>query len=363
MITILHAADFHLDSPFAGLPPEKAAQRRGEQRQLLQRIAELADSRSADLILLPGDLLDGRRVFRETTELLARTLGRLRARVFIAPGNHDYYSSRSPYAAIQWPENVHIFQSSAIESVDLPDLNCVVHGAAFTAPYQDGSLLSGFQATRDGKLHLMVLHGDVGGNGRYGSILPEEIAESGLHYLALGHIHACSGVQRTGDTFWAYAGCPEGRGFDETGEKGVLCGTVDDTAARLDFVPTAQHRYAVLHVDISAGETPAAALAAAVPNGREQDICRIILTGESGVTGLDLNDLEPLVRDKFYSVTLYDRTRVQRDLWARRGEDTLTGLFLRELDSRLNSGGEEVQIQRAVRFGLAALENGEDVCP
>ena len=42
MLKILHGADFHLDSPFSGLAPEQAAQRRQEQRQLLGRLARLA---------------------------------------------------------------------------------------------------------------------------------------------------------------------------------------------------------------------------------------------------------------------------------------------------------------------------------
>lgn len=41
-IKILHAADLHLDSPFEGLPAGKASVRRGEQRELLGRMAELA---------------------------------------------------------------------------------------------------------------------------------------------------------------------------------------------------------------------------------------------------------------------------------------------------------------------------------
>ena len=42
MLKIIHGADFHLDSPFSGLTPERAAQRRGEQRALLARLARLA---------------------------------------------------------------------------------------------------------------------------------------------------------------------------------------------------------------------------------------------------------------------------------------------------------------------------------
>ena len=41
MIKFLHAADLHLDSPFASLPPDKAAVRRREQRQLLDELVSL----------------------------------------------------------------------------------------------------------------------------------------------------------------------------------------------------------------------------------------------------------------------------------------------------------------------------------
>lgn len=40
MLKFIHAADFHLDSAFAALPPEKAAERRREQRELPGRLAE-----------------------------------------------------------------------------------------------------------------------------------------------------------------------------------------------------------------------------------------------------------------------------------------------------------------------------------
>ena len=39
MIKLIHGADFHLDSPFSGLAPDQAAQRRREQRELLSRLS------------------------------------------------------------------------------------------------------------------------------------------------------------------------------------------------------------------------------------------------------------------------------------------------------------------------------------
>ena len=117
---IIHGADFHLDSPFDALEPAQAAARRAEQRTLPERLADLCADREADLVLLAGDLLDGRAPYQETVEALVRALGRIRAPVFIAPGNHDYYTPHSPYAAPIWPDNVHIFSSGDLQSIPCP---------------------------------------------------------------------------------------------------------------------------------------------------------------------------------------------------------------------------------------------------
>ena len=54
----------------------------------------------------------------------------------------------------------------------------------------------GFAAPRDG-IHLMALHGDVE-EGALRSHRPGGHRRQRLAYLALGHIHACSGLQRRG---------------------------------------------------------------------------------------------------------------------------------------------------------------------
>lgn len=363
MLTIIHGADFHLDSPFAGLTPQRAAQRRGEQRELLSALAELSRQRQADLVLLSGDLLDSHQTYRETAQALSQALGHIPCPVFLAPGNHDYYHINSLYAALDWPENVHIFTSGDLEAVELPQLGCVVHGRAFQASREDASPLSGFTASQDGKVHLMVLHGQVDGAGDYAPIFREDIAASGLHYLALGHVHQCSGVQREGNTFWAYPGCPEGRGFDETGEKGVLCLTLDENGCQGELVPLSRRRYEELAVDLTDRESPLEAVRAVLPPDTDNDVYRITFTGERGESPLDLTTLETILAPRFYGLTLRDRTRVCREVWARREEDSLTGLFLRSMAARCQADPEDETLQLAVRFGLAALERGEDVAP
>ena len=135
MLHILHAADLHLDAPFAALTAEQARQRRGEQRLLLDKLADTAIERGADLVALSGDLLDSGQTYRETIQALAATLGRIPAPVVVSPGNHDFYGPGSLYAAPIWPKNVLIFRESSIQSVELP--NMTLYGAAFTGQFRE----------------------------------------------------------------------------------------------------------------------------------------------------------------------------------------------------------------------------------
>lgn len=364
MLHILHGADFHLDAPFTSLTAEKARQRREEQRELIARFTGLARSREADLVLLSGDLFDSADTYAETTQALCRSLGQTGCPVFIAPGNHDFYGVRSPYTALSWPENVHIFTSPALERVDLPGLDCAVYGAAFTGPAREDCPLSGFRAEPGPKYRIGVLHGEVDGAERYCPVSRADIAASGLTYLALGHVHACSGLRRAGDVFWAYPGCPEGRGFDELGEKGCLWVTVEDGGGvEAEFLPLAKRRYRLVEADLSQAESPQAALLSALPDDAQNDILRVVLTGESDLDGVDLVPLKALAGERCWSADLRDHTTVRRDLWSRAEEDTLTGLFLRQMRLRLDQAEEEDERERleeAVRFGLAALEHREE---
>ena len=356
MVKIIHGADFHLDSPFSGLTPERAAQRRKEQRELLERVAALAREKEADLVLLAGDLLDSEHVYRETVQALRAALAGVPCPVFIAPGNHDFYSPRSPWAVLDWPEQVHIFTDSALERVDLP--GCTLWGRAFTDTHQDTCPLAGLSVPDDGALHIACLHGSVGEGADYGPLSPMEIAASGLDYLALGHVHQASGLQKAGETFWAYPGCAEGRGFDELGEKGVLYVTAEPGRVEAQFVPLAKRRYEIITADLTGAEHALSAIRAVLPRETENLICRLILTGEGEPP--DLTALERALAPEFYGLALVDRTRLPQDLWVRREEDTLTGLFLRTMWDKCQTEPDNPVYQLAVRYGLAALEGGEE---
>lgn len=360
MLKFIHAADFHLDSPFAALPAGRAAERRRESRELIFRLADYVNSRSIHLVLLAGDLFDSAALYQETGEALAEAFRRINAHIFAVPGNHDWYGPGSPWAVVKWPENVYIFRENTMTAAAFPDLGAVIHGAAFTGPEQAESLLRNFSVPEDGNIHIGLLHGEIDPAGaRYNPLRREEIASSGLDYLALGHIHKRENPESYGRTLCAWPGCIEGRGFDELGEKGFYEGVIEGGSVSLSFIPFALHRYERLDVDVT-GQSLREAVEAALPEETGNDLYRICLTGETGEGGANPKALETALSGRFYSLEIQDHTRVAADVWARAGEDSLRGLFLRELRARWEAAEDDAgreSITRAVRFGLAALDH------
>ena len=355
---ILHAADLHLDSAFAGLAEEKAALLRQESRDILRRMVDWANDHAVDVMLLSGDLFDSDRMYSQTARTLAQALARFRGRIFLSPGNHDFYAPGSGYDAVDWPENVHIFTSRRPQTVLLRSLNASVTGAAFTSAEEwepfDGASFSG----GDAPIRLGVLHGEVTrGESKYRAIPPAEIEKTNLTYLALGHVHRCAGVQRAGNTAYAYPGCLPGRGFDETGDKGFLYGEITPEKVELEFIPFAPRRYQSVTADIT-DRDPADAVRQALDPDCGQDICRVLLTG-SRRENFSLSALTSELAGLCAALELTDETYPEEDVWARCGEDSLRGLFLQNLRARYDGADEDEkrQLLQAARFGLAALDN------
>ena len=100
--------------------------------------------------------------------------------------------------------------------------------------------------------------------------------------------------------------------------------------------------------------TPSAAACRRIPPG-------IRLTGETAEP-LTLAPLERALSGEFFRLELRDDTRLRRDLWDRCGDDTLRGLFLGQLRREYDSADPQRQkeIEQAVRFGLAAMDNTID---
>ena len=349
-LKILHSADWHLDSPFAGYSEHQRQLLQRAQRLIPGKVAQLCRRENCDMVLLAGDILDGK-ASRETRDLLKRELENCGVPVLIAPGNHDFCGTGSPWKEEVWPENVFIF-TGGLESVTIQGLDCRIYGAAFQS-MDCPPLLEGFQAQGEEKYCVAVLHGDpFQRNSPYNPISNAQVRDSGLDYLALGHVHK-AGTFRSGKTLCAWPGCPMGRGWDETGEKGVCIVTLD-REVRVQAVSLHLPRFFDLEAEVS-GDA-AAAVEALLPAAAGEDFYRITLTGSAAV------DMEKLQRQfaAYSNLVLRDRTEPPLDIWSEAEEDSLEGVYFGMLRKAMEEHpGDSRKIQLAAEISRKLLQGRE----
>ena len=349
MIKILHTADWHLDSPLQGKSPEQTQLLRRELLALPGKISALCKQEGCQLVLISGDIFDGAYTADSLTAV-KNALEEMAVPVFIAPGNHDFVGLSSPWLTEKFPANAYIFTKQALEEVYIPELDLHVYGAGFTSMDCPG-LLEGFHAPANS---IAVLHGDPTQTASpYCPITQTQVLDSGLQYLALGHIHK-GGQFKTGNTLCAWPGCPMGRGYDEQGEKGVLIATLSDTVTTR-FIPLNTPKFFDL-------ETTPAGLDALLPPVGNDDFYRITFTGES-----DPIDLPALCAaySRFPNLELRDRTTVPVDVWKSVGEDSFEGTYFGLLQDALagKSEAEQQKILLTARICRQILDGQEVVLP
>lgn len=349
---ILHAADLHLGTPFTGRSEEAVRTLKKALLDVPQKIVQLCKVHNCDLLLLSGDLFDGV-ADAESLAALKSALAQTDVPTFISPGNHDFCNSDSPWLRETWPKHVHIFTKPAMESIALPELDCRIYGAGFTS-MDCPSLLDHFRAAGSETYHIATLHGDpLQKNAPYNPITQAQVANSGLHYLALGHLHT-KGQFTAGDTLCAWPGSAMGRGYDETGDRGLYLVTIADDV-RAEFIPLDNPRFYDLESEVLS--TPAEALQAVLPPVGNEDFYRITLTGEA-----EPFDLAALQLPQFPNLELRDRTTPPADLWAVMAEDSLEGMYFSMLHDALEGEDGETALL-AAKISRRLLDGREVALP
>lgn len=319
MTRIVHTADVHFDTPFSARFDERQARlRRNEIKNTFSSIIRLAAE--ADLLLIAGDLFDAAYVREETLAFVRHKFDEIpQTEIFLAAGNHDPLSAGF-YAALE-DAHVHIF-SDTLSYVDLAEKEVRVHGVSFAQKDAKG-LLDQPLELHPSWCNLLVVHGDcTAGAQVYHPISLKKLAELGVDYAALGHIHRFSGIQRAGGVFYAYPGVPEGRGFDECGDCGVIAGEVARGVADLRFVPIAGRHFFQLEVPCTQAmgvqEIAEKIAEMALSLGGKEDFYRILLTGTRTPELKNINlwlaeikDLLLHVQKRFTYLELEDHTRAE----------------------------------------------------
>ena len=370
-IRLMHVADVHLGSEVATVP-EKQEARKKELLRTFRRITQLCKEEKMDLLLIAGDLFEGANVDPQITASVKTYLAEVPARVFISPGNHDYVAMDSPYAEEDWPDNVTIFRGK-MERVVLEDLKTAVYGAGFESTYVRKSLFDKALPVDKKYLNLCVVHGDLVSENQgsdYHGITPSVLSGSGMDYVALGHIHLRSPIEKAGSTWYAYPGCPEGRGFDELGEKGVYMGTISKEKMDLQFRPLSQRMYLIEEMDLSevqneieAEKKILALLKERYGESYEKHFYRIRVKGTMNRDQtIPWKNVELALKEELYFVKLVDETRMAVDYEEMAREKSLRGYFVQELllqrKEAEKSGDEKAlaKIDKALDYGMKAFE-------
>ena len=366
-VKILHCADMHLGAELSALG-RKAGTRRAEGIRTFLNILNLCNEERVQLMLIAGDLFDNVNVKENILEDIKNGFVGLKDTVVaISPGNHDPLTIDSPYLKKDfWPENVIVFKNG-LEKIEIETLGVRLWGAAFTGTYTTNSMMTNFTHSKDEFINICVIHGElVAPNQRsnYNPITEKQISNSKMDYVALGHIHKQTEVLKSGNTYYAYPGCPEGRGFDELDEKGVYLGIVSKGLCKLEHRRVCQRMHIELHVDISdaLNSKMAADLVIDKMKSRYGDeyvdnLYKVILEGMIGDNvSIDPNDIKEALFEVFY-VKMKDHTTILVDFDTVSTEINLRNIFKRRMIERLSdaSPDEKEDLDTALRLGIKAL--------
>jgi DNA repair exonuclease SbcCD nuclease subunit len=245
MLRLLHTADVHLGARHADLG-EAAAAQRGRQLAAFVATVDLALEERVDVFLVAGDLFDSNVQPRRSVERVAAELKRLvgaRIRSVLIPGTHDVYDRSSVYRAYDLAAMAGAPEGSDLLTVLTPErpwvhldaCDAVVHGPVFATKRAPHSPLRDLAAARapEATWRIGLLHAAIAIPGRTDHdevvITTDEIAGSGLDYLALGHWHGAQVAKARGVTY-AYAGAPEPVALDQDKAGKVLLVTLDRVA-------------------------------------------------------------------------------------------------------------------------------------
>ncbi|HET7026314.1 MAG TPA: DNA repair exonuclease [Candidatus Limnocylindrales bacterium] len=357
MLRLLHTADVHLGARHADLGEGAAAQRE-RQYAAFRATLDLAIAEKLDLVLIAGDLFDSNVQPKRSVERVAADLARLKAakvRTVILPGTHDVYDRASIYRAYDLKalagSGVHEDWITVL-TPDAPFVHLAACGVIVVGVVHDtkraprGALadaLAKVPAEVDAPWRIGMLHGALAIPGRTDGdevvVTTDEIAASGLDYLALGHWHSMQ-EGTAGSTTWAYSGAPEPVAVDQDKAGNVLLVTLDDSKGPhlVTVEPRTVGRTTFRALELDARDVVSQpALVQRLVAEADPDLVLDVRLGGVRPDELDLDpaEVEAELRDRFLRARVRDRSVPALTEGALPPPDTIAGAFIRNLEARV----------------------------
>lgn len=367
-VKILHTADLHIGARESFLGA-RAQSRQAETLITFEKIINIAKENNVDILLIAGDLFNSNSVDTAFCDRVFECFASIPdTKIVVSCGNHDPLSFDSPFRKYKNPKNLYVLETQDC-FVEFSDINTRVYGRSFKEVYTQG--VSRFSIkTNSSFINLMCIHGDLRADlgSNYNSITTEFIENSGMDYIALGHVHKRTDVSKIGNTYLSYCGCPEGQGFDELGEKGVYLGEISKDECNLQFVPTARRMHICENVDIS-GALSSTEIADKIlnclkenyPDNYSENLYKIILNGyvdEDAV--ISVPEITSRLNESLYFAKVRNKTEIKVDFNALTQEQSLKGIFVKNMLARIDAAdeAEKEKFRLALNIGLKAF-NGE----
>ncbi|MBQ8247170.1 MAG: DNA repair exonuclease [Lachnospiraceae bacterium] len=353
----IHCADLHLDSKLeSNIGKEKAKERRNEILLTFERIVRFARKEEVTAILIAGDLFDTGHIAAKARNMVWDLVKEHPEIDFLyLRGNHDSKTNFTDGREI--PGNFKFFNNKWTE---------YRYGEVSVFGEENSETDSGYASliTDPARINIVMLHGqEVRSNVKDDAdlISLSMLKNRNIDYLALGHIHSFKQESLDQRGVYCYSGCPEGRGFDECGEKGIVLLEIGNQEVHSRFVPMASRTLHEVKVDITGRETATDILRAvneAVTEIPAKDMVKIVLTGYYTVdTEKDFKYFEQAMEGRFYFLKWKDMSRLSINYKEYENMISLKGEFVRTV---LGSKEAEEEKEQMILLGLRALA-GEDL--
>ncbi len=358
MLRLIHTADVHLGARHADLGDAAAGQRE-RQFAAFRATIDLAIAEGVDIFLIAGDLFDSNTQPKRSVDRVAAELKRLAAahiRTVVIPGTHDCYDRSSIYrtydlaalAGAEPDDDLITVLTPDRPSVHLAACETMVHGTVFPSKRAPHSPLRDLRVTPgSGEVaatwHVGMVHGSIAIPDRTDRddvvITKQEIAATGLDYLALGHWHSVQ-QGKAGSTTYAYSGAPEPVAVNQDGAGKALLIELDEKGGTRT-VTVSEHqvgrtRFEKLELDAaSVADQPD--LVATLEALKDPDlVLEARLTGvRPDELDIDTTEIEEQLKGSFLKVRVRDMSVPALSHGALPSPDTIAGAFIRDLEARI----------------------------
>jgi len=311
-------------------------------------------------ILISGDLFDKAHIRKEAKKrVVAPIVENPEIDFYYLKGNHDRTDFMEE-GIDDIPSNFHMFSDQGWTSYELEDI--VISGMEINS--SNVSTMAQRMVLNSVKTNIVMLHGQQSDyDGKDGAEIINLTSLKGkfIDYLALGHIHKYIYGQLDERGVYCYPGCLEGRGFDETGDKGFVLLDIEDGKISSEFIPFALRRLHEITVDVTADMDLQATVAKAkelLLDVDSQDLIKFIITGERELDDeLDIVRFVRMFENKYFFVKCYDRTKTLIDYDSFKYDKSLKGEFVRLVQSQDMDEDEKAKI---IELGIKAIM-GEEI--